>query len=239
MEERIAELGSQPVAVRALECEAIPGAPGILRLWPAGEAAAAVEIDSHLATPPRLICAATALVAAEALLGPAQGEALARRLRTALLTPVPGRLDYRENLAIRGHDGAAFPVAVLDGGHNLPALNALLVQLQAWGVQGYTLIFGMQRDKLLPELAEPLALLFGGARRIITLPPATPRSPSTDELRAYINGMLEKAQQPPQLITAQNPREALLKAAQWPQDPLVVAGSFWMLGDLMAELQLP
>lgn len=239
VEQRIVEMGSQPLAVRALECETMPPAPDRLRIWPAGEVDAVVEVDAHLATPPRLICAATALEVAEALLGPAHGKALARRLDTALLTPVPGRLDYRENLAIRNHDGAAFAVAVLDGGHNLPALNSLLAQLQTWGIQGYTLIFGMQRDKLLPALAEPLAPLFGGARRIITLPPGTPRSPSTDELHAYINGMQEKAQEPTQLLRAENPREALLTAARWPGEPLVVAGSFWTLGDVMAELDLP
>ena len=115
----------------------------------------------------------------------------------------------------------------------------MVVQLEAWGIPGYTLIFGMQRDKQLPALAEPLAPLFGAARRIITLPPATPRSPSTGELHAYIGSMLEKAQETPQFLRAENPREALLLAARWPGDPLVVAGSFWTLGDVMAELELP
>ena len=248
MERRITELGGQPVAVEPLALEEVAETPGNFRIWPPGDPCAAVEIAERSAPPPRLGCAATALAAARLLLGPAQGTELAGRLSTALHTSVPGRLDFREALAIKNHSGAPFVSAVLDGGHNLPALHALVAQLQTWGIGGYTLIFGMQRDKLLPLLHEPLARLFAGAGRIITMAPNTPRSPSTTELHGYIEGVIKGGAiknivrtlpGEPFLLARGGPREALLAAAQWPGQPLVVAGSFWMRGDIMAQLRLP
>ncbi len=224
---RIRELGGAPVFVEPPACRHPPrarkaaGAPP----WPNGRIPA-----------PRLACAATALAAAEALLGPARGAALRARWRRALHTPLPGRLEYRERLAVKGHQGPPFRAAVLDGGHNESALQALADQLKLWDVTGYTLIFGMQRDKLSAPVHAPLRKLFGGARQIVTMAPQTPRAPTTEELRLFVREVMAGARPPP-LASCANPREALLEAARRPERPLVVSGSFWMLGDLMAHLE--
>lgn len=238
LERRIAALGSTPVAAPPLVWELTADTPGRLRVWPAADEGAAVDCAVRRAPPTRLECAATALAAAELLLGPARGGAMRERLRTVLATAAPGRLDCREQLAIAGHAGEPFALAVLDGGHNAPALQALQEQLQTWGIEGYTLIFGMQKDKLVKEVREPLARLFGRARRIITLPPVTPRAPDTGELHGFIRSVLGDAPEMPELLTRGGPRAALLEAARRPREPLVISGSFWMLGDLMAELEL-
>lgn len=238
MEQRVRDHGSDPVRVTPLAWEHPAQSPGRLRIWPDGDTDAAVEIDARRAPPPRLNCAATALAAASVLLGPARGEQLGSRLHTALHTPVPGRLDFREQLAIRNHQGAPFASALLDGGHNLPALRMLVEQMKVWGFEDYSLIFAMQADKLLPLLHEPLGRLLAGARRIITLAPRTPRAPTTEALHRYIEEIMGSRPGAEMLLARDTPREALLEAAQWPASPLLVAGSFWMLGDVMAELEL-
>ncbi len=224
---RIRELGGTPVLVKPPAFQHPPlarnadGAPP----WPGG-----------LIPAPRLACAATALAAAEALQGPASGAALRARWRRALHTPLPGRLEYQEHLAVKGHRGAPFRTAVLDGGHNESALQALADQLKLWDVTGYTLIFGMQRDKLDAPVQAPLRQLFGGARQIVIMAPQTPRAPAMDELRHFI-GEVMGGTRPPPVASCASPREALLEAARRPERPLVVSGSFWMLGDLMAHLE--
>ncbi|MCZ6842196.1 MAG: bifunctional folylpolyglutamate synthase/ dihydrofolate synthase [SAR324 cluster bacterium] len=225
---RAAELGGTVMAADPAPLEIIARGLGHASSepWPRGRVPA-----------PRMACAAAALAAAELLLGPVQGQALQARLRRALHTPVPGRLEYRENVALRRHGGPPFRKVVLDGGHNAPALQALTDQLALWGISGYSLIFGMQKDKLSQPVRKPLARLLAEAKQVITLAPATPRAPATEELHDFLAGVLMGHAAAPPLLACPGPREALLAAARHPGRPLVAAGSFWMLGDLMKQLK--
>jgi dihydrofolate synthase/folylpolyglutamate synthase len=185
-------------------------------------------------TAPRLACAATALVAAEVLLGPAQGPARAARLRTALATDLPGRLELRHGQAVRGLPGPPLATVVLDGGHNAEALEALGIQLRRWRIGGYTLILSLQRDKLVDAVRAPLAALLAAAHRVVTLAPQTVRAPEPAELAAFLAALRPGAA--PAIETVPDAAAALAVAAAEPGRPVVATGSFWMLGDVMRLL---
>jgi dihydrofolate synthase/folylpolyglutamate synthase len=185
-------------------------------------------------TAPRLACAATALVAAEVLLGPAQGPARAARLRTALATDLPGRLELRHGQAVRGLPGPPLATVVLDGGHNAEALEALGIQLRRWRIGGYTLILSLQRDKLVDAVRAPLAALLAAAHRVVTLAPQTVRAPEPAELAAFLAALRPGAA--PAIETVPDAAAALAVAAREPARPVVATGSFWMLGDVMRLL---
>jgi dihydrofolate synthase/folylpolyglutamate synthase len=185
-------------------------------------------------TAPRLACAATALVAAEVLLGPAQGPARSERLRTALATDLPGRLELRHGQAVRGLPGPPLATVVLDGGHNAEALEALGAQLRRWGIGGYTLILSLQRDKLVDAVRAPLAGLLAAAQRVVTLAPQTARAPQPAELAAFLAALRPGAA--PAIETVPDAAAALAVAAAEPARPVVATGSFWMLGDVMRLL---
>jgi len=235
MADRIRALGSVPLPAAAFRIE-VPAGSGdaVPAAWPTG-ASVTVSVPGASLTAVKAICAANALCAAEALLGPAQGEERARRVRVALSTELPGRQERRSLQRIRG-TSAVLRRLVLDGGHNAGALDALADQLRQWGVSGYTLIVGLQADKLVPQARAPLARLLGAARRIVMLAPQTARSPTAEALESFLRSALPEGSGAP-ILTVPDARAALLAAARTPDDPVVAAGSFWMLGDLMRLLE--
>jgi dihydrofolate synthase/folylpolyglutamate synthase len=184
----------------------------------------------------RLESAATALTAVGQLLGTADSAAQLHRARLSLTTPVPGRLDLRRAVGLAGRAGVLWPLAVLDGGHNADALAALGEQLTAWGLDSYTLIFGSRADKLVAQAQPPLARLFRGATRIVTLPPQGPRVPDAQTLAIWVRTFLADQGIPVPVQACASAEQALAAAAADGPSTLVVAGSFWMLGPVMARL---
>jgi dihydrofolate synthase/folylpolyglutamate synthase len=239
LERRIGELGSPAVFVEPLRACLSPADSRAMVVKAPDEAGAQVDLPVIHATAPRLDCAATALVAGDMLLGAGAPFQRGARLRIALETPFPGRLQYCEHFAVAGAPAPPFGVGVFDGGHNAGALEALGAQLRAWDIAGYTLIFGLQKDKMVPAVHEALRDLFSRAACIITLAPQTPRSPTAEEMAAFIARVLAGTGAELELRGARDARGALLEAARFPERPLVVSGSFWMLGDVMAELDIP
>lgn len=236
MGRRVARLGAPLHSVRELTLEPCSASGGGVRAhWPDGFEWEA-ELPERLVTEPRLAGAAAALTAAEILLGVGGNEERAARLGEALATELPGRLDYRKELRFIDPELPALGPAVLDGAHNAPALETLNAHLSRWGITEYTLIFGMQADKLTDSVSAPLAALLGGAARIVTLQPQTPRSPPPGQLHGFIREILPKAGRQPEITLVPGPREAFLYAAQHLRQPLVAAGSLWMVGSLMALL---
>ena len=211
-------------------------APGQVRLAARGRPALALDVPEVCCTPPRLENAATALAAAALLLGPADGATLRRRARVALEVPVPGRLDLRHDVSVQTDPPVRLATVLLDGGHNAEALAALAAQLTRWGIAAYTLVFGMQQDKWVPQVEAPLRRLLGGAAEVLALSPRGPRASTPQELAQELRRMLQGLSPAPEVIPCGDAREALGRAARTPGRPLVVAGSFWMLGDVLALL---
>ena len=242
LRERLAERGSPVHAATEIRLTPCPGdadaAESVQALWPQGSPVQAVlPGEGWRLTAPRLACAATALVAGELLLGPAPEAQRPARLRTVLATHLPGRLELRRRQAVRGRPGVP-PLAqvALDGGHNAEALAALDAQLRRWGVTGYTLVLSLQRDKLVDVVRAPLARLLANARRVVTLAPQTARAPTPEELREFLQALLAPGRAGA-VETVPDAAAALDAALETPSRPLVVTGSFWMLGDVMRLLE--
>ena len=234
---RLQELGSPVAEAEAFRLEPHPEDFQRVRVaWPEGPWRE-VATPGRRVTGPLLACAATALAAGELLLGPAGAAEQEGRARAVPTVPLSGRLEVCEEVLVQGHDGPPFRTVVLDGSHNRDALGALVEHLSRWGIEGFTLIFTMQKDKLVEPTREPLRRLFGGAHAIITLAPQTPRSPSAQELGSFIGDVMEGHGAAPPISVSPDARAALLEAARNPERPLVVAGSFWMLGSLLAHLE--
>lgn len=201
-----------------------------------GSAMGQLCLPAPWCTRARLESAATALTATSQLLGAADPSTQLHRARLALTTPVPGRLDLRRDVGLAGRPGVLWPHAVLDGGHNGDALGALAEQLTAWGLGSYTLIFGSRADKLVPQAHPPLARLFRGAGRILTLPPQGPRVPDARTLAAWVRTFLADQGLSVPVEECATVEQALAAAAAGAPATLVVAGSFWMLGPVVARL---
>lgn len=232
--EQVHARGSTPHPADAFRLEAPDGAGPVRVTWADGTTLEAAPPEGTAVTLPRLACAANALAAAELLLGPAGGEERAGRVRAALGVSLPGRLELRRNVRLRGHGGPPLATVVLDGGHNPEAMQALADQLARWGLPECTLLLALQADKLVPPLYEPLRALLARSARVLLLQPQTVRAPGLEQLQAYLAPLLPAGVTPEPCET---PRAALERAASMPTQPLVAAGSFWTLGDLMAELE--
>lgn len=234
--DRLQALGSPVHWSDAYACTAT-GAPGEgVTVSEPGGTAIRVSVPEAMITPPRLQSAASALAAAAVLLGEVGAEALARRARVALETPVPARLDLRHEVGLKGRAGAIWAQVVLDGGHNAGAVEALNAQLTRWGIGAYTLIFGIQEDKLVEPVQPAIHRLLAGAHQVIALPPQGPRAPSSESLAGWIVDLAGDLERPPAVMACTTAEDALNCAAEVPQHPLVVAGSFWMLGGIVALL---
>jgi dihydrofolate synthase / folylpolyglutamate synthase len=242
LRERLAAQGSPVRSAAEIALGTEPADAAAVRArWPQGEPVRASVADGGWSlSAPRLACAATALVAGEALLGPAAGPECAARLRTVLETHLPARLERRRAQAVTGLPGGPLALVVLDGGHNGEAVAALDAHLRRWQVPDYTLLLGLQRDKLVEALRAPLASLLGRARRVLTLAPQTVRAPQPEELRAWLQALLPPPARgqsaAPAVEVVADARAALAAALEAPQRPLVATGSFWMLGDVMRLL---
>ena len=243
------------------------GSPEVIACWPDGErvhyspakeAPEGTEPESAPGSAPFLQCAANALAAAEVILG--AGDSLERQNRLAAVMEVklPGRLDLRHHQRISttgaepdskadakpGPQGKAGPKileqVLLDGGHNAEAVQALNDRLAQLGIGGYNLLLSLQKDKLVQALRPPLAQLLSGAARVMILSPGTIRAPSEQELRAYLDSLQLRQKAPVPAdppVCYETPLQALLAAAETPETPLVVAGSFWTVGEVLRMLQ--
>jgi folylpolyglutamate synthase/dihydropteroate synthase len=104
-------------------------------------------------------------------------------------------------------------------------------------VRDYTLIFGMQADKLVDAVRPSLRALLTHAAVVITLAPQTPRAPTPAALDGFIAAAAAGMERAPERVTCPDAAAALRVAARAPARPLVVTGSFWMLGDVMRLLE--
>ncbi|MDH4122157.1 MAG: hypothetical protein OEV94_10670 [Deltaproteobacteria bacterium] len=197
--------------------------------WPGG-ATASRWIESEGWNEPFRLAAATALSAAEELLAPPRKPQ--SRLAAVLGGALPGRQTFLPHLRLA--NGHTLPWLMVDGGHNPPALEALARRLEHR--RGYTLVWGMLTDKLIPETEPPLARLMAGARRVLAVPPPGPRSPAPGVL-GEITRRLAPANQPDPLPQEFPRLEEALAQALAAGDPVVVAGSLWLAGEAWAWLQ--
>ena len=74
---------------------------------------------------------------------------------------------------------------ILDGGHNRAGIRVLADYLREENIRGFTLLFGVLRDKQYPGMARMLAPL---AAHVVLSAPASPRALPPEELLRFFPG---------------------------------------------------
>jgi len=132
----------------------------------------------------------------------------------------PGRLEHR-TLA-DGHD------VVLDAAHNPAGAAALASYLRGLGGATPTLVFGAMRDK---DVDGMLRHLLPAVGRVVVTRPSNPRAAEPDELAVRIHAIAPALT----IEIVPSPAQALAAASTTP-NLIVVAGSIFLLGDVMQEV---
>ena len=137
----------------------------------------------------------------------------------------PGRLDLR-----RLADGRE---ALLDAAHNPAGAAALASYLHGWhgGEPRPPLVFAAMRDK---DLAGMFAALLPEVASVVVTRASTPRAAAPDELAAIVRAI--DPEKP--LIIASTPQAALDEAWRTSRR-IVVAGSIFLLGDVIKLIDAP
>lgn len=125
---------------------------------------------------------------------------------------IPGRL---ERLGGR-------PPVILDGGHNPAGIRALAAYVAEEGLRGFTLVFGVLRDKQYPAMARCLAPLAGS---VVLTEPASERALPAARLARFFPGHALRIE--PQ------PRRALAVAKKFKRT-IIVCGSLYLVGAVRA-----
>ena len=149
-------------------------------------------------------------------------------LEAAKKVKLPGRLDLRHNVFWPKHS-LNFKTLLLDGAHNHDALLALSDHISRNKLVPCTLILGMASDKLDDTLRTPLKELCTKAENLIFTPVPSPRTATPEKLEKFLyeSGALEHT---PEIKHATSAEEALEASLISPLKPVVVAGSFYLVG---------
>ena len=132
----------------------------------------------------------------------------------------PGRLDHRT--LSNGRE------IVLDAAHNPAGASALASYLRSLGGPPPTLVFGAMRDK---DVDGMLTVLLPAVGRVIVTRPSNPRAADPEALASRI-----RALQPSLAVeVVASPGDAVARAART-LALVVVAGSIFLLGDVMREI---
>jgi dihydrofolate synthase/folylpolyglutamate synthase len=192
------------------------------------------KLSLELSSKPRLACIQTSLCAMQVLFNGNSSEKQ-KWLVSAQKVRIRGRLDLRQNVFWRKH-GKYFKTMLFDGGHNFDALTALLEFLTTNKLVPCTLILGMAADKLDPALRNPLKKLCEKAGNLIFTPMPSPRSATPEALENFITecGNFEHS---PEINHSSSAEEALKKVLLADEKPVVVAGSFYLVGEIMKILE--
>jgi len=192
------------------------------------------QLSTEFYSKPRLACIQTSLCAMELLFNGNVSEKQ-KWIANAKKVKMRGRLDLQQNVFWRKH-GKSFKTMLFDGGHNFDALTALVEFLTTNKLVPCTLILGMAADKLDSALRTPLKELCEKADTLILTPVPSPRSATPEELENFIIecGNFKHS---PKIKHSSSAEEALESVLLTDENPVVVAGSFYLVGELMQILE--
>ena len=148
----------------------------------------------------------------------------------ALQTYLPGRLDIKR--AVKGKAQSKFDVVVMDGGHNPQAIQHLGQCLSEFSLQKATLVFGIAKDKLIPELHPQVLVLLSHVDQVILTQTKSKRATTPQELYDWIFSTtslpipIAKSK-----ITMAPTLEEALSFANISTQNLIIAGSFYLVGE--------
>ena len=204
--------------------------------WPDGSVDG-LALGKQQSTLPYLECFKTALMAAHALYPAAAPHQRLSWIEAAAGVALPGRLQYFENILWQP-ESPPFKTLIFDGGHNATALAALSAQLKIWEIEGYILVLGFAADKLIAPLKEPLQALCQTASRLIATQANSSRAASPEEVVRFVVSA-HKGQKTPAMECFATSQEVLAHLSSHPKDPIVLAGSFYLIGEFYQALNLP
>lgn len=146
-----------------------------------------------------------------------------------------GRLDLRQNVTWSKHS-LDFKTMLLDGAHNRDALMALSEYISKKNLIPFTLILGMASDKLDDTLRSPLVELCSQAEKLIITPIPSPRTASPEMMEKFLDecGALAHSAEIKYVNSAE---EALEVSLDYREQPVVVAGSIYLVGLVLQILE--
>ncbi len=174
-----------------------------------------------------------ALTALEILLPAKSPKQRQKRLELALEFPLLGRKSRHFNVKLQNENsGHVFSELILDGAHNVDAIDSLISTLIEWQISCYGLLLGMANDKMRVETRDSLQKLAQHAQQIGLVKYNSTRAADPVEILQYLElpGSSSKL-----LNSSQN---AMRWASQTKMLPWVITGSFHLLGEVLPLLSL-
>ena len=147
---------------------------------------------------------------------------------------LPGRLDLRKNVFWSKYK-KNFKTLLTDGGHNQDALIALSEFISNNNLSPFTLILGMASDKLNENIGYPLKQLCKNAETVILTSIHSPRSANPELLESFLNNSCTVGNST-LIKISDSTEDALEMSLTTPKTPVVVAGSFYLVGMVMRLL---
>jgi dihydrofolate synthase / folylpolyglutamate synthase len=180
------------------------------------------EVDLALRGRHQVENAITAVRLLEALASVRGLSVRAANIRTGLID-----VDWPARLELRAF-GASGSQVLLDGAHNPAAARALAAYLREAYNRPLPLVFGAMRDKQIDEMAAALA---STASAIVCTAPRSTRAASPIDLAHAVQRVAPRV-----TVHIVEPPAAALRHAASLGNPVVVAGSLYLAGELRAEL---
>jgi len=205
--------------------------------WPDGVTNECDSENKRL-TIPYLACLQNALMACMVIYPSSDLLTRQKWIQSATQVVLRGRLEFRKNVLWESQK-LTFPFMIFDGGHNASAVSALVRELVDQKVKEYVLILGIAEDKLISQLHEPLFDLCQRASHIILTKAQSLRSASPEMIEQFIGAASRTSGKINILPTIEKTtmiKEALKIASSYRENPIVISGSFYLLGELFQML---
>ena len=174
-----------------------------------------------------------ALTALEILLPARSRKQRQKRLELASELPLLGRKSRHFNIKLQNESsGHVFSELILDGAHNVDAVNSLIATLSEWQISCYGLLLGMAKDKMTAETRDSLQKLAQHAQQVGLVQYNSTRAADPVEILQY----LELPRNSSKLLNSS--QNALRWASETTMMPWVITGSFHLLGEVLPLLSL-
>ena len=174
-----------------------------------------------------------ALTALEILLPTKSRKQRQKRLELASELPLLGRKSRHLNIKLQNESsGHVFSELILDGAHNVDAVNSLIKTLSEWQISCYGLLLGMAKDKMTAETRDSLQKLAQHAQQVGLVQYNSTRAADPVEILQY----LELPRNSSKLLNSS--QNALRWASETRMMPWVITGSFHLLGEVLPLLSL-
>ncbi len=155
------------------------------------------------------------------------------RLELASDFPLIARKSRHFNVKLQNESsGQIFSELILDGAHNVDAIDSLITTLSEWQISCYGLLLGMAKDKMTVETRDSLQKLAQHAQQVGLVQYSSTRAADPAEILQYLELPTNSIKL---LNSSQN---ALRWASKTRMMPWVITGSFHLLGEVLCLLSL-